>query len=421
MIGLNMNSIALLVLLGTVMSVNSETHSLSYIYTAFSKPIGLPGIHEFTAMGILDDKLIDYFDSDNPEKVPKQHWMKERLDRDYWTKGTQSRQSKQQWFNVNIGILMDRMRQNRSDTHVLQWRHGCVGEEQEDGTLKFRSGMDMYSYDGKDFLSFDDANQVWVAPIVAAEPTKRKWDEVQVLKEYTRGYLEKECIDWLSRFINYGKLQLVTAKKPKVEVFAKNSNIKTNLVLSCLATGFYPKDIEMKIIRDGRVLTKEDGVISTGSLPNGDDTFQRRDSIEILRKDVATYTCEVSHFQSDFTMKKTWDKTLPVKDPGNIPLIVGVVVGVLIILGLVLGLLVFIMKRNQLAVHRFTSISVAGVAGVAAASQPLGHNSSTQSVDFEGSLKEPLNDNDSGVSSNNNKDGTPESLSLKEHENGVEE
>uniref|UniRef100_A0A3Q3GPN7 Ig-like domain-containing protein n=1 Tax=Labrus bergylta TaxID=56723 RepID=A0A3Q3GPN7_9LABR len=256
----------------------SETHSLSYIYTAFSKPIGLPGIHEFTAMGILDDKLIDYFDSDNPEKVPKQHWMKERLDRDYWTKGTQSRQSKQQWFNVNIGILMDRMRQNRSDTHVLQWRHG------------FQSGMDMYSYDGKDFLSFDDANQVWVAPIVAAEPTKRKWDEVQ-------------CIDWLSRFINYGKLQHVTPK-PKVEVFAKNSNIKTNLVLSCLATGFYPKDIEMKIIRDGRVLTKEDGVISTGSLPNGDDTFQRRDSIEILRKDVATYTCEVSHFQSDFTVRR---------------------------------------------------------------------------------------------------------------------
>ncbi|XP_060915244.1 H-2 class I histocompatibility antigen, L-D alpha chain-like [Labrus mixtus] len=407
-----MHFISLLVLFGTVMSVNSEKHSLSYIYTAFSKPIGIPGIHEFTAMGLLDDKMIDYFDSDNPEKVPKQKWMEERLDKDYWEKGTLSRQSKQQWFNVNIGILMNRMRQNDSDTHVLQWRHGCVGETQTDGTLKFKSGMDMYSYDGKDFLSFDDVNQVWVAPILAAEPTKRKWDEVQVLKEYTRGYLEKECIDWLHKFINYGKLQLEIAKKPKVDVFAKNSNIKTNLVLSCLATGFYPKDIEMKIKREGRVLTKDDGVISTGSLPNGDDTFQRRDSIEIFRVDLATYTCEVSHYQSHFTMEKTWDNTLPPEDSGSLPLIAGGAVVGLIILGLVLGLAVFIIKKRNQSSH--SSMSKAS---------SMSTNSSDESVNRKEGVKVPLNDNDSGVSStgNSNKGDTPEFQSLKDNENGEEE
>ncbi|XP_019210717.1 major histocompatibility complex class I-related gene protein-like, partial [Oreochromis niloticus] len=86
----------------------SETHSLTYIYTALSKPVGLPGIHEFTAMGLLDDKMIDYFDSENQEKVPKQQWMRERLPADYWDKGTQSRKSKQQWFKVNIGIPRER-------------------------------------------------------------------------------------------------------------------------------------------------------------------------------------------------------------------------------------------------------------------------------------------------------------------------
>uniref|UniRef100_A0A3B4HDH2 MHC class I-like antigen recognition-like domain-containing protein n=1 Tax=Pundamilia nyererei TaxID=303518 RepID=A0A3B4HDH2_9CICH len=91
-----------------------ETHSLPYIYTALSKPVGLPGIHEFTAMGLLDDRMIDYFDSENQVKVPRQEWMRERLPADYWDKGTQSRKSKQQWFKVNIGILMERMRQNDS-------------------------------------------------------------------------------------------------------------------------------------------------------------------------------------------------------------------------------------------------------------------------------------------------------------------
>lgn len=92
----------------------AEKHSLHYIYTALSRPVGRPGIHEFTAMGVLDGAVIDYFDSDSQEKVPKQSWMKTHLEESYWEKGTQSRKSKQQWFKVNIGILKERFRQNDS-------------------------------------------------------------------------------------------------------------------------------------------------------------------------------------------------------------------------------------------------------------------------------------------------------------------
>lgn len=95
-----------------------------------------------------------------------------------------------------------------SDVHVLQWMHGCEGETGPDDIMKFHRGMDMYSYDGNDFLSFDDANSVWVAPSNEALPTKRKWDDVPVLKEYTKGYLENECMDWLRKFMAYGQKQL---------------------------------------------------------------------------------------------------------------------------------------------------------------------------------------------------------------------
>uniref|UniRef100_A0A3B5BAP1 Major histocompatibility complex class I ZKA n=1 Tax=Stegastes partitus TaxID=144197 RepID=A0A3B5BAP1_9TELE len=70
-----------------------KRHSLIYTYSALSKPVDLPGIHEFTAMGLLDDRPIDYYDSETKVKVPKQPWMKERLKQDYWDKGTQSRRS----------------------------------------------------------------------------------------------------------------------------------------------------------------------------------------------------------------------------------------------------------------------------------------------------------------------------------------
>uniref|UniRef100_A0A3Q3K2U4 Immunoglobulin C1-set domain-containing protein n=1 Tax=Monopterus albus TaxID=43700 RepID=A0A3Q3K2U4_MONAL len=258
------------------------SHSLTYIYTALSKPVNSPGIHQFTAMGLLDDRMIDYFDSDNPKKVPKQDWMKERLPDDYWEKGTQSRQSKQQWFNVNINILKGRMRQNDTDVHVLQWQHGCEGD-MSNGKLEFHRGTDMYSYDGKDFLAFDDANAVWVAPTNEAKQTKDKWDGVQVLKEYTKGYLENECMEWLNKFVNYGEEQLRGASPPEVYLFTKCAKVETNVILTCLATGFYPKDIILRIRRNDRILTEEDGLFSSGVRPNEDETFQRKDSVEILR------------------------------------------------------------------------------------------------------------------------------------------
>ena len=82
-----------------------------------------------------------------------------------------------------------------------------------DGIIKFVRGVNMYSYDRQDFLSFDDANSVWVAATDIANQTKRKWDDDQRLKEYTKNYLEYECMDWLRKFMVYGKKQLEPARK----------------------------------------------------------------------------------------------------------------------------------------------------------------------------------------------------------------
>uniref|UniRef100_A0A3B3DVS2 Ig-like domain-containing protein n=1 Tax=Oryzias melastigma TaxID=30732 RepID=A0A3B3DVS2_ORYME len=195
--------------------------------------------------------------------------------------------------------------------------HGCESEEDENGNLKFKRGVDMYNYDGDDFLSFDDEHQVWVAAVDAAVTTKRKWDEVTALKDYTKGYLEKECMDWMSTFLTYSKQQQRNATPPEVHVFTTKAKQSSIVVLTCLATGFYPKDINLIIKRNGRILNKEDGVMSSGVRPNHDDTFQRRDYVEILRSDTAEYTCEVIHEASDMRVKKTWEIFPPDVIPDN--------------------------------------------------------------------------------------------------------
>uniref|UniRef100_A0A8C2ITP3 Ig-like domain-containing protein n=1 Tax=Cyprinus carpio TaxID=7962 RepID=A0A8C2ITP3_CYPCA len=280
-------------LYGTFPSLRAEKHSLYYIYTALSKPVNLPGIYQFSAMGLLDDREIDSYNSKEQKKIPRQRWMKEKMQEDYWEKGTQSRKSKEQLFNVNVDILMKRMRHNESNLHVLQWRHGCE-VVQEGDEVKFSKGISAYGYDGENFLSFDDKESQWVASVDAAVPTKRKWDNVPFLNMYTKRYLEKECVDWLNKFREYDNEELRKASPPDVRVFARKSSDESKLKLTCLVTGFYVKDLTMTV-RKNHISVPEDEVESTGIRPNHDGTFQLRKSVEINEDEKDEYDCFVSH------------------------------------------------------------------------------------------------------------------------------
>ncbi|XP_051991503.1 zinc-alpha-2-glycoprotein-like [Xyrauchen texanus] len=337
--------ISVFLLPGTLLSVQAaDKHSLFYIYTALSKPMDLPGIYEFTAMGLLDDRQIDYYNSEQQKKIPKQHWMEEKMQQDYWEKGTQSRKSKEQWFSVNVNILIDRMRQNKTDLHVLQWRHGCEVEKQGNDT-KFFKGIDEYSYDGVNFLSFDDKQSQWVAPVFEALQTKRKWDDVPILNQYTKGYLEKECVDWLNKFREYGDQELKKSSPPEVYAFARKSvSDKSKLKLTCLATGFYPKDVTLKI-RKYRTSLPEDQIASSGVLPNHDGTFQIRKSVEILEEEKADYDCYVAHRSLDEPIINKWDGKCGDCNPvTGMGVIIVVVIGAVLVL--VMILIVYILKMK---------------------------------------------------------------------------
>uniref|UniRef100_W5KLT2 Ig-like domain-containing protein n=1 Tax=Astyanax mexicanus TaxID=7994 RepID=W5KLT2_ASTMX len=284
-----------------------EKHSLFYIYSALNKDVSLPGIYEFTALGLLDDREIDYYNSKEQKKIPKQSWMMEKMQEDYWEKGTQSRKSKEQWFKVNVDILMKRMNHSNQDVHVLQWRHGCEIDD-FNGTVTFLRGIDQYSYDGSDFLSFDNSHRVWVAPVRAAEETKKKWDGVAILNQYTQGYLEKECVDWLTKFMEYGKETLRNHSPPTVYAFAKKSvRDSRKLTLTCLATGFYPKDVVMSVRKFGTSFP-EHLITSSAVRPNGDETYQLRKSVEINGDDPADFDCCVNHITLKEPIVVRWGK-----------------------------------------------------------------------------------------------------------------
>uniref|UniRef100_A0A3B1IUY3 Ig-like domain-containing protein n=1 Tax=Astyanax mexicanus TaxID=7994 RepID=A0A3B1IUY3_ASTMX len=94
---------------------------------------------------------------------------------------------------------------------------------------------------------------------------------------------------------------------PAVRVFAKKSVHEwRNLTLTCLITGFYPKDVKMSL-RKFSTEIPEHLITSSGVRPNDDETYQLRKCVEIQEDDKADYDCYVSHSSLTEPVIKQWD------------------------------------------------------------------------------------------------------------------
>lgn len=98
--------------------------------------------------------------------------------------------------------------------------------------------------------------------------------------------------------------------KPDLYLFATGAKVPTNMLLTCMATGFTPTNAVLQIKLGGRVLTSVDGVNSSDILPNGDGTFQITHTVEILRSDNSDYYCTLSHPPSNLHVEMFWGKNL---------------------------------------------------------------------------------------------------------------
>uniref|UniRef100_A0A8C1S863 Ig-like domain-containing protein n=1 Tax=Cyprinus carpio TaxID=7962 RepID=A0A8C1S863_CYPCA len=91
-------------------------------------------------------------------------------------------------------------------------------------------------------------------------------------------------------------MHFFSADKPEVKFIQKANSDSGGSRLSCLATGFYPRHINLTLFRDEQPVA--DHEITAGDLlPNDDGTYQMRKSLEISAADKHTYTCSVTHLR----------------------------------------------------------------------------------------------------------------------------
>ncbi|KAM4707398.1 major histocompatibility complex class I-related gene protein-like isoform 2-T2 [Discoglossus pictus] len=267
------------------------------------------------------------YHSDIREVRPGADWMKKNLNHDYWESETRIDRGHEDLYRSKLKIAMKRFNQSKG-LHVYQSMYGC--ELYDDGSTR---GYTQHAYDGKDFLSLDKDRMVYVPSMDEAQTTTQRWNLDRSFAERRKIYLDKECIEWLQKYVSYGKEVLERKVKPKVKVWSQMSGPVIRLY--CMAYGFYPQDLDMKWTLNEQEIPLEE---VKQILPNPDGTYQTRVTVEVVLLENQVYACHVDHSSLLETIKVPWK---PQNEELGSTLIICVTTGLVLLAIFLLGYISF--------------------------------------------------------------------------------
>uniref|UniRef100_A0A4X2LDI6 Ig-like domain-containing protein n=1 Tax=Vombatus ursinus TaxID=29139 RepID=A0A4X2LDI6_VOMUR len=161
-----------------------------------------------------------------------------------------------------------------------------------DNDIKVKSHVHLI-WDGEEYYRIDEEAGHWEN----LKPEFKKYEFILVSPFWTdlrKRYMNQYCVDLLRKIVGYSSLR--DNVPPEVTV-SLHVNREGSTVLSCTATGFYPRSILLRWEKDGKlgVWGKE---TSSGTLPNADSTFYLQITLELPPEDsVMGYTCVVEHIE----------------------------------------------------------------------------------------------------------------------------
>uniref|UniRef100_A0A6I8QAE7 Ig-like domain-containing protein n=1 Tax=Xenopus tropicalis TaxID=8364 RepID=A0A6I8QAE7_XENTR len=321
-----------LVITLAVSAAHCGSHTLLYHITIVSAPT--TGVPQYSIIMYVDGVQYGRYNSDIRQaetSIPSLRELSKHIE-----KQTQYVQEYEMSQRHKLKFLIGFYNNTKSDrdTHIYQSRLAC--ELHDDGTI---GGYQEIAFDGKALLIFDKENVTYVPVTQEAEIVAQLWN-----KHYdstnTKLYMENDCIEHLKLYLPYISTDLERKVPPNVKV--SNSESESGTKLHCRVYGFYPRDVEVKWIKNGRdeIHSEEAAQI----LPNPDGTYQIRVSVGVTPEGGATYSCHIDH--------SSLEKPLVVKfEPNNgryLYIIISVIVTLLLLLlPFALGLCIYRKRKTK--------------------------------------------------------------------------
>uniref|UniRef100_A0A8C1D408 Ig-like domain-containing protein n=2 Tax=Cyprinus carpio TaxID=7962 RepID=A0A8C1D408_CYPCA len=274
------------------------SHSLMAFATYI---VGQTPFPEFSAVLMLDDVQLAYYDSITWSVVGRipsdsKYQNEEKSDADIvFLDMYYSMKERAVYFKKHLN--------HTNSVHVQQRLAGCeLLDDDKPGLLQrwdAFNGQEIGEY------TFDTEKNVQTKIIWGP------WGQITRLhmKFLIENIYQPICIKVLRRYLYMKKNNVMRKVKPRVRLMKKTLTDSQGLQISCLATGFYPRHINLTLFRDGQPV--EDNQITGGEiLPNGDGTYQIRKSLVISEKELRgehKYNCTMKHLNLDNKLDITFD------------------------------------------------------------------------------------------------------------------
>ncbi|XP_048066600.1 major histocompatibility complex class I-related gene protein-like isoform X2 [Megalobrama amblycephala] len=313
--------------------------------------VGQTPFPEFSAVLMLDDLQIVYYDSVRWKAVYRTRSDSKYYDEEQSDAGVVF----QDMYNdMKTRDFYVKKHLNHTDAvHVHQRLTGCeLLNDDKPGPLHFWEAFDgqrmqEFTYD----LEKNDIQmkKPWIIP----------WDQVEQLhiKFLYENVYHPICIKVLRRYLNMEKNNVMRKVKPRVRLMKKTLPDSQGLRISCLATGFYPRHINLTLFRDDQPV--DDDQITGGEiLPNGDGTYQMRKSLVISTEELRErhkYNCTMKHLNLDNKLDITFD--VAESDPGSLSLSVVISVLMLMCVAVLIITALIIWRKKRRAAGRVSEMS----------------------------------------------------------------
>ncbi|KAM3844423.1 rano class II histocompatibility antigen, A beta chain-like [Vipera latastei] len=175
---------------------------------------------------------------------------------------------------------------------------------------RFLNGTQQVRYLSRDFYNrqelvrFDSARGEYEAVTALGKEIAEDWNRDKQLLQLAKAQVDYFCRNNYEAF--QGGPVIGRRAKPTVSISStKLDPASPHTILLCTARGFYPVEIEVRWLKNGR--PEEEGVAFGEELQNGDWTYQLQVMLETQPQRGDVYTCQVGHASLEAPITIQWE------------------------------------------------------------------------------------------------------------------
>lgn len=281
------------------MPLSCSGHSLWALATYISGTTPFP---EFSVVLMPDDIQVGYFDSQIDRLMRVGGGGVEGVELDLDQEARFVLQDISSSMRKRLALVKHCFNLTAVGVHVQQRIAGCeVLEDRQPAFIVFRDGSDGHDADS---LMYNMTHFTYAG----ADSWEIQWGTMKRLHAqmlYSNVYLPF-CVWALRHLLDHEKRLVTRRVRPRVRLITKQ--VVGGTWVTCLATDFYPRHIDLTLLWDGRPV--EESELTGGLvLPNGNGLYQVRKTLTVGEEELQrkpNFTCATSHLSLDNRLEVSW-------------------------------------------------------------------------------------------------------------------